>query len=311
MDSTTSSAAMFPLVNEDYITSSAATFPLFNKDSTSSSAAMFPLVNEDYTTSSAATFPLFNKDSTSSSAAIFPLVNEDYTTSSAATFPLFNKDSTSSSAAMFPLVNEDSTTSSAATFHKDSTISSTAMSSLVNLTPDEIRSLIFNVNSTLEIPIGDFDDNWWPLVTNIWTQWNSWRLANGDSWKVFACRLTKHRESSKRQKENIPINKRRKTAIRPSNICQAKIKVTRLVSLGVIKIERYSNSPDHTHDLRENDRVKRSQAVRTLVEKEAVKNYTPPAITAAVKEYAMLTCPWLLRSADFNHSLSVVVSLTR
>ena len=225
-------------------------------------------------------------DSTTSSAAMFPLVNEDYITSSAATFPLFNKDSTSSSAAMFPLVNEDSTTSSAATFHKDSTISSTAMSSLVNLTPDEIRSLIFNVNSTLEIPIGDFDDNWWPLVTNIWTQWNSWRLANGDSWKVFACRLTKHRESSKRQKENIPINKRRKTAIRPSNICQAKIKVTRLVSLGVIKIERYSNSPDHTHDLRENDRVKRSQAVRTLVEKEAVKNYTPPAITAAVKEYA-------------------------
>ena len=59
-----------------------------------------------------------------------------------------------------------------------------------------------------------------------------------------------------------------------------------MVSLGVIKIERYSNSPDHTHDLRENDRVKRSQAVRTLVEKEAVKNYTPPAITAAVKEYA-------------------------
>ena len=64
---------------------------------------------------------------------------------------------------MLLLVNEDSTISSAATFplfNKDSTTSSTAMSSLVNLTSDEIRSLIFNVNSTLEIPIGDFDDNW-------------------------------------------------------------------------------------------------------------------------------------------------------
>src|SRR5579862_2135351 len=76
--------------------------------------------------------------------------------------------------------------------------------SLANLTPDEKRNLIFNVNDVLEIPIKDFNDNWWPLVTNIWTQYNSWKLVNGDYWKVFTCRLMKHRESSKRQDENIP-----------------------------------------------------------------------------------------------------------
>lgn len=154
-----------------------------------------------------------------------------------------------------------------------------------NLTPDEKRNLIFNLDNVLEIPIEDFDNNWWPLITNIWTQWNSWKLVNGDSWKVFACRFTKHRESSKR-KENIQNNKRRKTSVRPSNICQAKIKISRLISLNIIRIERHNNSPNHTHELRESDRVKRPQAVRVLVENEASKNYSSPAITAAIKEYA-------------------------
>jgi hypothetical protein len=98
----------------------------------------------------------------------------------------------------------------------------------------------------------------------------------------------KHRESNKRQ-ENIANNKRRKTSIRPSNICQAKIKITYLISLNIVRIERYKKSPNHTHDLRDNDRVKRSQAVRVLVENEANKNYSAPSITAAVKEYATET----------------------
>ena len=158
--------------------------------------------------------------------------------------------------------------------------------SLANLTPDEKRNLIFNVNDVLEIPIKDFNDNWWPLVTNIWTQYNSWKLVNGDYWKVFTCRLMKHRESSKRQDENIPHNKRRKTAIRPAGICQAKIKVSYLISSKIVRVERYKKSADHTHDIGDNDKVKRSQAVRILVENEANKNYSPPDITAAVKEYA-------------------------
>lgn len=41
------------------------------------------------------------------------------------------------------------------------------------------------------------------------------------------------------------------------------------------------------HLLEENDRIKRSKAVKTLVENEAIKNYSPPEITAAVKKYAM------------------------
>jgi hypothetical protein len=64
--------------------------------------------------------------------------------------------------------------------------------SLASLTSDEKRDLMFNVNDTLEIPIEDFDNNWWPLVTNIWMQYNSWKLSNGDYWKIFPCRLIKY-----------------------------------------------------------------------------------------------------------------------
>ncbi|RHZ86811.1 hypothetical protein Glove_44g33 [Diversispora epigaea] len=139
--------------------------------------------------------------------------------------------------------------------------------------------------NTLEISEEEFDNSWWPLVSNVWTQFNSCKLNNGDSWKVFTCRFTKHRESSTR-KENIPIKKRRTTMIRPANICHAKIKVIRMTSKKLIQIERYNNTPDHTHTLIESDRLKRSTAVRTLVMQEAIKNYPPVAIVKAVKEYA-------------------------
>ncbi|PKK75856.1 hypothetical protein RhiirC2_735576, partial [Rhizophagus irregularis] len=47
--------------------------------------------------------------------------------------------------------------------------------SATNLTPDKIRNLLFNVDCSLEIPIDDFNENWWPLVTNIWTKWTSYK----------------------------------------------------------------------------------------------------------------------------------------
>lgn len=109
--------------------------------------------------------------------------------------------------------------------------------------------------------------------------------VNGNVRKVFACRFTKHRISSTQSKENISNEKRRVTKIRPSEIYNTKIRVWWLVSLKMVKVERYNNSSEHTHSLVESDRLKRSQTVRTLVEKKAVKNYSPPAITSAIKDY--------------------------
>ncbi|RHZ76840.1 hypothetical protein Glove_188g37 [Diversispora epigaea] len=125
---------------------------------------------------------------------------------------------------------------------------------IVHFTSDEKRALLFNIKNTLEISEEEFDNSWWSLVSNVWTQFNSCKLNNSDSWKVFTCRFTKH--------------------------------LIRMTSKKLIQIECYNNTSDHTHTLIESDRLKRSTAVRTLVMQEAIKNYPPVAIVKAVKEYA-------------------------
>ncbi|POG67678.1 hypothetical protein GLOIN_2v1481403 [Rhizophagus irregularis DAOM 181602=DAOM 197198] len=66
------------------------------------------------------------------------------------------------------------------------------------------------------------------------------------------------------------------------------IKVLWIASSEVVQVERYKNSPNHTHSLSEVDRLKWPKVIRSLVEIEAAKNYPPPAITSAVKEYVTL-----------------------
>ena len=75
----------------------------------------------------------------------------------------------------------------------------------------------------------EFDKEWWPLVSNIWTRFCYKNNVNGDSWKVFTCRFNKHNKSST-QKEGIPHEKCRVMRIQSANLCCAKIKVQRYVS---------------------------------------------------------------------------------
>ena len=130
-----------------------------------------------------------------------------------------------------------------------STIVSSTNTPSLNLSPEEKRALLFDVGSPFEIFEEEFDNNWWPLVSNIWTQFNYCKLRNGDSWKVFVCRLNKYQNSSER-KEEIPLEKRRKTMIWLPDLCQAKIKVSWLVSTKIIRIENFKNSAKHTHFLK-------------------------------------------------------------
>ncbi|POG70593.1 hypothetical protein GLOIN_2v1775727 [Rhizophagus irregularis DAOM 181602=DAOM 197198] len=162
------------------------------------------------------------------------------------------------------------------------------ITSTSNLTPNKKRDLLFDVDRTLEIPMEVFNDEWWLLVSNIWTKWDSYEYVNGDIRKTFACRFMKHRESSTREKENVSNKKRRITKTRPPDVCSAMIKVLWIASSEVVQVERYKNSPNHTHSLSEVDRLKQPKVIRSLVEIEAAKNYPPPAITSAVKEYATL-----------------------
>ncbi|CAG8814317.1 39920_t:CDS:1 [Gigaspora margarita] len=132
----------------------------------------------------------------------------------------------------------------------------------------------------------DFDHAWWPLVSNIWTRFSYKNHANGNSWKVFAYQLMKHNHSSGR-KEGIPLKKRRKTKIRLPNLCSAKIRVLYFVKAQKVQIERYNNSFDHIHTLGKSKVLKRLDTVRKLVKEEAVKNYLPPTIMSAIKDYTI------------------------
>ena len=69
-------------------------------------------------------------------------------------------------------------------------------------------------------------------------------------------------------------------------MCYTKIKVQYYVSEQKVWVERFKDSPDHSHSLEDSEKLKRSQIVWDLVVQEAIKNYRPPEITSAVKEYA-------------------------
>ncbi|CAB4431785.1 unnamed protein product [Rhizophagus irregularis] len=162
---------------------------------------------------------------------------------------------------------------------------STMSTTSSTLTTNQKHVLLFNINEPLEILIQEFDNNWWPLVSNIWIGFSYRNNVNGNLWKSFTCHFTKHNQSNSR-KEGISLEKYQKMKTRPPELCFAKIKVSQFISEQKVRVERYNNSPDYTHLLDKSEKLKRSQVVRTLVEQEALKNYRPPAIVSAVKEFA-------------------------
>ncbi|CAG8530523.1 7486_t:CDS:2, partial [Cetraspora pellucida] len=114
------------------------------------------------------------------------------------------------------------------------------------LTCDQRRALLFNIQQLFEVPMKEFDDEWWPLVMNFWVKYSHKKLVNGNSWKTF---------------------------------------VSWYVAKQKVCVEQFQGSPDHTHNLDESNKLKHLQAIRTLVKKEAVKNYPVLTIVNAVKEY--------------------------
>src|SRR6266496_3982424 len=82
-------------------------------------------------------------------------------------------------------------------------------------TPNQKQNLLFNVEQPLELLIEEFDKEWWPLVSNVWTGFSCKNNVNGDSWRVFVCQFKKHNKSST-QKEGIPNEKCHVTKIRPA-----------------------------------------------------------------------------------------------
>ena len=62
--------------------------------------------------------------------------------------------------------------------------------------PNQKWNFLFNVEQPLELSIEEFDKEWWPLVSNIWTNFSHKNNVNGNSWEVFICRFNKPKKSS-------------------------------------------------------------------------------------------------------------------
>src|SRR6266498_4019363 len=106
-------------------------------------------------------------------------------TSLAASLTASSAASSTTSLAVSSMASSAASSAVASNFATSSVITLSA-----NFTLDEKWNLLFNINDSLEISMEDFEENWWSLVSNIWTQWNSYKLENGNYWKVFACRFT-------------------------------------------------------------------------------------------------------------------------
>lgn len=154
------------------------------------------------------------------------------------------------------------------------------------------HTLLFNVikdvdKNPLEIPLQEFDDHWWPLISNVWVLTGGLQPYTKDGvfgcYSVYVCHLAKTKESSA-WKEGMPIDKRRKTAVHIPFECEASIKITCIISTSTICIEWYKDTPDHTHSIEDNDRIKCPGIIKDMIKKEASKPYHPPAIVSTIKE---------------------------
>ena len=72
-------------------------------------------------------------------------------------------------------------------------------------------------------------------------------------------------------------------------MCYTKIKVQRYAFEKKVRIERFKDSPDHSHSLEESEKLKRSNAIRDLIIQEALKNYRPLEILSAIRNMQLIT----------------------
>ncbi|RUO96803.1 hypothetical protein BC936DRAFT_141428 [Jimgerdemannia flammicorona] len=135
---------------------------------------------------------------------------------------------------------------------------STSLPSLlpsVGFSANEKCALLFNVGSPLKIPMKEFDEQWWPLISNVWTECSHYKSLNSDFWKTFSCHFAKRIKSSSR-KEGVVPDKHQKTKSQPVDICSSRIKISHYILSQVIQVECFQSSPDYAHSLRDRDQLK-------------------------------------------------------
>ncbi|KAF8942757.1 hypothetical protein BGZ47_006160 [Haplosporangium gracile] len=160
-------------------------------------------------------------------------------------------------------------------------------------TAQEKRELLFNVHKPVELPTKEFENDWWPLISNAWTC-NSGPKPTPVGAPLgyirnYTCRLaTKYNPKPKDTSNDTPNTKRRKRTIRVPCECQAAIKITHVTATGITTIERNHNDTPavHTHSLADVDKARRPAAIKALIDKETLKNNNPLETIASIRQLA-------------------------
>lgn len=160
-------------------------------------------------------------------------------------------------------------------------------------TPQEKRELLFNVLKPIELPTKEFEDDWWPLISNAWTC-NSGPKPTPVGAPLgyirnYSCRLaTKYNPKPKDTSNDTPDTKRRKRTSRVPCECQAAIKVTHVTATGITTVERnHHDTPAvHTHSLADVDKIRRPAAIKALIGKETLKSNSPLETIASIRQLA-------------------------
>ncbi|KAF9912584.1 hypothetical protein EC991_010009 [Linnemannia zychae] len=156
-------------------------------------------------------------------------------------------------------------------------------------TTQEKRELLFNVHTPVELPTKEFEEEWWPLISNAWTC-NSGPKPTAIGAPLgyirnYSCRLSK--QTTPKSKETTPVNKRRTRPVRAACDCQAAIKITHITATGTSIVERYNDAPAvHTHSLADVDKVKRPAVIKNLIGKEVLKSGNPQDTIATIRQLA-------------------------
>ncbi|CAG8595095.1 14510_t:CDS:1, partial [Cetraspora pellucida] len=66
-------------------------------------------------------------------------------------------------------------------------------------------------------------------------------------------------------------------------LCEAKIKITHIVSTQSVRVECFQNTSNHTHPIEDSDLIKMPEIIQQIVAQEANKPYTSPNIVTTVK----------------------------
>lgn len=160
-------------------------------------------------------------------------------------------------------------------------------------TAQEKRELLFNVHRPVELSTKEFEDDWWPLISNAWTC-NSGPKPTPVGAPLgyirnYSCRLaTKYNPKPKDTSNDTPETKRRKRTSRVPCECQAAIKITHVTATGITTVERnHHDTPAvHTHSLADVDKVRRPAAIKALIGKETLKSSSPLETIASIRQLA-------------------------